>query len=59
MTAASVKARAEKHRKAHRLVQAWVSPEMKAALDALAKSQGRSVANIVRRELSKITGVSE
>jgi hypothetical protein len=51
--------RTEKHRKAHKLVQTWVSPEMKKLLDARAKSEGRTIANWVRRELSKILGVAE
>jgi predicted DNA-binding protein len=55
----SAGARSEKHRKSHKLVQTWVSPEMKKVLVALAKGEGRTVANFVRRELSKITGISE
>jgi predicted DNA-binding protein len=51
--------RTERHRKSHKLVQTWVSPKMKKALDILAKSEGRTVANFVRRELSKITGIPE
>lgn len=51
--------RTEKHRKTHKLVQAWVSPELRKALDAKAKSEGRTLANYVRRELGKLTGVTE
>lgn len=51
--------RTEKHRKTHKLVQTWVSPEMRKALDALAKKEGRTLANFVRRELGKIAGVAE
>lgn len=51
-------ASAEKRRKTHK-VQIWVSPEMKRVLVGLAKSEGRTIANFVRRELSKITGVPE
>jgi hypothetical protein len=32
---------------------------MKRALDTLARDEGRTVANLVRRELSKITGIPE
>lgn len=48
----------EKRRKTYK-VQAWVSPQMKKALDTLAKEEGRTVANLMRRELSKITGIPE
>ena len=51
--------RTEKHRKVHKLVQTWVSPELRKALDAKAKSEGRTLANFVRRELGKIAGVVE
>lgn len=51
-------ARTEKHRETHRLVQTWVSPELKKALLALAKSEGRSLANYVRHELGKIAGIA-
>ena len=51
--------RTEKHRKTHKLVQTWVSPELRKALDALAKKEGRTLANYVRRELGKIAGVTE
>jgi hypothetical protein len=51
--------RTEKHRKAHKLVQTWVSPELRKALDALAKKEGRTLANYVRRELGKIAGIAE
>lgn len=52
-------ARTGKHRKTHRLVQAWVSPELKKALIDLAKSEGRTLANFVRRKLGEIAGVAE
>lgn len=55
----SVKERTSKHRKAHKLVQTWVSPELRKALEAKAKSEGRTLANYVRRELGKIAGVVE
>lgn len=51
--------RTEKHRKTHKLVQTWVSPEMRKALDAKAKSEGRTLANLVRRELGKLVGITE
>jgi len=51
--------RTEKHRKTHKLVQVWVSPELRKALDALAKKAGRPLANYVRHELGKIAGVAE
>ena len=51
--------RTEKHRKTHKLVQTWVSPELRKALDALAKKEGRTLANYVRRELGKIAGITE
>lgn len=55
---ASARAPTEKRRKTYK-VQAWVSPQMKRALDTLARDEGRTVANLVRRELSKITGIPE
>ena len=51
--------RTEKHRKTHKLVQTWVSPELRKVLDALAKKEGRTLANYVRRELGKLAGVVE
>jgi predicted DNA-binding protein len=57
--AKSVEARVEKHRKEHSLVQTWVSHELRKALDALAKKEGRTLANYVRRELGKIAGIAE
>jgi predicted DNA-binding protein len=57
--ARSAEERTEKHRKTHKLVQTWVSPEMKKALDAKAKSEGRTLANYVRRELAKLVGMAE
>jgi predicted HicB family RNase H-like nuclease len=53
------KARTEKHRKAHKLVQAWVSPELHKALGARAKKEERSLANFVRRELGKLVEFTE
>lgn len=63
MAASTSKARAaevrtEKHRKAHALVQTWVSHEMRAALDKRARSEGRTLANLVRHELGKIVGIA-
>lgn len=55
---ASARTPTEKRRKTYK-VQAWVSPQMKKALDTLARDEGRTVANLVRRELSKITGIPE
>jgi predicted DNA-binding protein len=55
----SAEERTEKHRKAHKLVQTWVSPEMRKALDAKAKIEGRTLANYVRRELGKLVGFIE
>ena len=55
---ASARTTTEKRRKAYK-VQAWVSPQMKKALDTLARDEGRTVANLVRRALSKITGIPE
>lgn len=51
--------RTEKHRRGHKLVQTWVSPEMWKALVAKAKGEGRTLANFMRRELGKIVGISE
>ena len=64
MAATTTKARSndertEKHRKTHKLVQTWVSPELRKALDALAKKEGRTLANYVRRELGKLAGLAE
>ena len=56
--ARSAEARTEKHRKTHKLVQTWVSPELRKALDAKAKSEGRTLANFVRHELAKIAGMA-
>lgn len=55
----SAEERTEKHRKTHSLVQTWVSHEMRKALDAKAKSEGRTLANYVRRELGKLVGMAE
>jgi hypothetical protein len=52
-------ARTAKHRKVHKLVQTWVSPEFWKALNARARSEGRPLANFVRRELGKIIGMNE
>lgn len=57
--ARSTEDRVEKHRKAHKLVQTWVSPELRKALDARAKSEGRTLANLVRRELGRLVGIAE
>lgn len=51
--------RVREHRKTHKLVQTWVSPELKKALDVQAKNEGRTLANYVRRELGRIVGVPE
>lgn len=42
-----------------KLVQIWTSPEFHAACVSRAKSEGRSLANWLRRELTKIAGVAE
>jgi hypothetical protein len=55
----SAEERTEKHRKNHKLVQTWVSPELRKALDAKSKSEGRTLANFVRRELGKLVGIAE
>lgn len=55
-SARNAEERTNRHRRAHRLVQIWVSPKMRKALDARAKSEGRSLANFVRRELGKLVG---
>lgn len=55
----SAEERTDKHRKTHKLVQTWVTPELRKALDAKAKSEGRTLANFVRRELGKLVGVVE
>jgi len=57
--ARGVEARTEKHRRGHKLVQTWVSPEMWKALRDLAKSEGRTLANLMRRELGKLVGFAE
>lgn len=59
MQSRSAEERTKKHRKTHKLVQTWVSPDLKKALDVKAKSEGRPLANYVRRELAKIAGVTE
>lgn len=41
------------------LIQSWVSPEAYDALVALAKSEGRTLANLMRRELGKIIDADE
>ena len=58
----SSKARAQaiaKRLKTHKLVQAWVSKPMWKALSAKAKSEERSLANFVRRELGKLVDMTE
>lgn len=57
--ARGVEARTDKHRAAHSLVQTWVRPELKKALEARAKLEGRTLANFTRRELGKIVGIVE
>ena len=51
--------RTQKHRKVHKLLQTWVSPEMWKAAAAKAKSEKRTVANWMRCELGKLLGVDE
>lgn len=51
--------RTKKHRRAHSLVQIWVSHRMKKALGVRARREGRTLANFVRRELGKIVGTKE
>lgn len=51
--------RTEKHRKTHKLAQTWLSPELHKALCALAKKEGRTLANYMRRELGKLVGIAE
>lgn len=51
--------RIDKHRRTHKLVQTWVSPEMWKALVVRAKEEGRTLANLARRELGKIVGIAE
>ncbi len=51
--------RTEKHRKTHKLLQTWVSPEMWKAAVAKAKSEKRTIANWMRCELGKLLGVDE
>ena len=57
--ARSAEERTEKHRKAHKLLQTWVSPEMWKVAVARAKSEQRTIANWLRLELTKILGVNE
>lgn len=62
MTSAKKKAlevRVSKHHKKHKLVQSWVSQAMWEALTAMAQSQNRKLANLVRTELGKIVGIKE
>jgi len=51
--------RTEKHRRSHKLVQTWVSPELWKALVERAKSEGRTLANFARRELGKLVDINE
>lgn len=51
--------RTAKHRRLHKLAQTWVSPELWKALNARAKSEGRTLANFMRRELGKLVGIAE
>ena len=55
----SAEERTDKHRKTHKLVQTWVTPERKKEIDARCKSEGRTVANWLRHELDKIFGTVE
>ena len=48
-----------KHRRLHKLAQTWVSPELWKALNARAKSEGRTLANFMRHELGKLVGIAE
>jgi hypothetical protein len=57
--ACALEARVEKHRKTHKLAQMWVSPDFWKALTARAKSEGRTVANFMRREIGKLIDVAE
>lgn len=41
------------------LIQSWVSPELYEALVARAKSEGRALANFVRREIDKLVGADK
>lgn len=50
--------RTRRHRKAHKLVQAWVSLGLHKALKVRAKDEGRTLANFVRRELAKLVGIT-
>ena len=49
----------EKLPESQHLVQVWVSPEFHASCAALAKSEGRSLANWLRCQLTKIAGIEE
>ncbi len=51
--------RTEKHRRDHKLLQTWVSPELWKAAVAKAKSEKRPVANWLRCEIAKLLGVDE
>lgn len=57
--ARSAEVRTEKHRRGHKLLQTWVSPEMWKAVVARAKSEQRTVANYLRCEIGKIVGIAE
>jgi hypothetical protein len=52
-------ARTEKHRKTHKLIQTWVSPELWELISAKAKKEKRPLANLVRCDLEKIYGIDE
>lgn len=49
-------ARTARHRKTHKLVQTWVTPGLHRALKWRANREGRTLANLVRRELEKLVG---
>lgn len=55
----SAEERTEKHRKTHKLLQTWVSPELWKAAVAKAKSEKRPIANWLRWEIAKLLGVNE
>jgi hypothetical protein len=57
--ARSVEERTDKHRKTHKLLQTWVSPELWKAAVTRAKSEKRPIANWLRCEIAKLLGVDE
>lgn len=58
-SARNAEERTKKHRRAHSLVQIWVSPKMRRALDTRARREGRTLANFARHALGKIVGIAE